>query len=272
MAWFRDKLVVVTGAASGIGRATAHAFAREGAHVVLCDLDGARLAEVQAELDAAGLPAESHELDCTCAEAVEDLAAHLFARHGRVHVLHNNAGVVHAGPAEAISLEDWRWVLDTNLWTVVHGVRAFVPRMIAAGGGHLVNTASMAGLVGLPRVSAYCASKAAVVGYSEALAIELGARGIHVTLVCPGAVRTGLFEAGRITLPGDLGQKLGSLIARFGADPERVGREIVEAVHERRFLCTPGSVEMAPLWWLKRGSTRVYTSLLRSLTALATRP
>lgn len=268
---FRDKTVVVTGAASGIGRATALEFARRGANVVLCDLDQGRLAGVQAELDAAHLRGESHPLDCTQAEAVEALAAELWQRHGRVHILHNNAGVMHAGPVERISLEDWRWVLDSNLWSVIHGVRAFVPRMIAAGGGQLVNTASMAGLVGLPQISAYCASKAAVVGLSEALAIELGAHNIQVTLVCPGAVRTRIVEDGRLDLPGGLGPKVGRLIERCGASPEEVGREIVEAVRRRRFLCAPGSRDMMPLWLLKRGSTWLYTSLLRSLTTLAVR-
>ena len=188
MRGLRDKVVVITGAGSGIGRATAFEFARHGARLELVDIDGPSVEAVRQEIAARGGEASAHEVDCTDAESVQRLADDIFARQGRVDVLHNNAGVCCGGAIEEISLDDWRWITDINYWGVVNGVRAFVPGMIEqGGGGHILNTASMAGLVGLPMVSPYCATKSAVVGLSEALDIELAVHGIRVSAICPGA-------------------------------------------------------------------------------------
>jgi NAD(P)-dependent dehydrogenase (short-subunit alcohol dehydrogenase family) len=266
---FQNKIVLVTGAGSGIGRATALAFSAEGARVHLVDVREDRLAEVQAHLRALGRASVAHGVDCTDPQAVERLASEIYAAEGRLDILHNNVGVVSAGPVEQTSLEDWRWVLDHNLWTVIFAIHAFVPRMIAqGGGGHIVNTASMAGLVGLPFVAPYCASKFAVVGLSEALAAELAVHGIGVTAVCPGAVRTNLMETARLRLPGDWTSKVEQLLGRRGTDPEALASDILDAVRSKRVLQVSAG-DMAPLWVVKRTSLSLYHHLTRLITRLA---
>ena len=260
----RDKVVVITGAGSGIGRATALQFAREGARLELVDIDGAAVEAVRNEIEALGAGAASHEVDCADAEAVQQLADDIFARRGRVDVLHNNAGVCCGGPVEEISLDDWRWITDNNYWGVVNGIRAFVPGMIEqGGGGHILNTASMAGLVPLPMVAPYCATKSAVVGLSEALDIELAIHGIRVSAVCPGATRTRVLENAHIDLPGAMADKLRSALARWAPRPEKTARKIVATVKRGRGLrLIPG--ELAPLWVLHRLSPWLYQVLWRA--------
>lgn len=195
---FAGKVAVVTGGGSGIGRALALRLAREGARVVVADIDEADAAETAHQATAAGGEAIAFRTDVTDREAVEALAEAVFARYGATHVLCNNAGVVVYGGLEAATWRDWQWVLGVNLWGVIHGLLAFVPRMIARGaGGHVVNTASMAGLVASRGLGVYTTSKYAVVGLSEALARDLAPHGIGVTVVCPLGVATRIREAER---------------------------------------------------------------------------
>jgi NAD(P)-dependent dehydrogenase (short-subunit alcohol dehydrogenase family) len=254
------SVVVLTGAASGIGRATARAFARQGARLHLVDVDGPGLEPVLEETGA-----EGHVLDCSDADAVAQLAADVYGKEGRTDVLINNAGVCCGGPVEEISLEDWRWITSINYWGVVNGVHAFVPRMIEQGGGHIVNTASMAGLVGLPYVVPYCATKFAVVGLSEALSAELAHHDIHVTVICPGAVRTGVMENARLVLPGGTHEKLVRGLERWAPVPEKIAAKILAAVRRNRsFVIAGGS--MRPLWSLRSLSVGLYQSTARFLT------
>jgi len=270
----RDKVVVITGAGSGIGRATAHAFAHRGARVHLVDVDRARVEQVEAELRATRpsvAAVVAHVVDCTDGAAVEQLARHIFETEGRVDVLHNNAGVCLGGPVDRIGIDDWKWIVDVNLWGVVHGIHAFLPGMIAqGGGGHIVNTASMAGLVGLPMVVPYCTTKFAIVGLSEALASEIGVHGIHVTTVCPASVRTGIFRSARIELPGQWLGRLSAALDRYAPRPEKLAEQIVEAVRRDRSLVIRAG-ELLPLWLLKRTSIRLYNRITRVLVARALR-
>jgi len=261
---FRGKVVVITGAGSGIGRATARAFATQGARVHAVDISAERVAEVEAELKALGASATGHVVDCTDAEAMERLAEEVFRAEGRVDVLHNNAGVCNGTPVERADLAEWRRTVEVNLWGVIHGVVAFVPRMIAqGGGGHIVNTASMAGLVGFPYVTPYTVSKFGVVGLSEAMAPELAGHGIHVTAICPGAVRTNVMRDGHLDLPGGAGPLLVRLLDRGGPDPESVARDILAAVRSKRSLVITAAGFILPLWLLKRLSSAVYYPLAR---------
>ena len=194
----RGKTSVVTGGASGIGRALALRFAREGANVVLADLDASGMEAVAAEARGLGVKALTVRTDVSELAQVEALAARAFEAFGAVHVLCNNAGVAAWGGLESASHRDWQWVLGVNLWGVIHGVEAFVPRMIARGEpAHIVNTASMAGLVASKGLGVYNTSKYAVVGLSETLAKDLKPYRIGVSVLCPMGVETRIRDSER---------------------------------------------------------------------------
>ena len=198
------RTAVVTGAASGIGLALAERFAAEGMRIVMADVDQARVEEVASRL-AKGADVLAVRVDVSSYDEVERLAARTAAQFGAVHLLCNNAGVQMLGPAWELELEEWRWMVDINLWGVIHGIRAFVPAMVEHGArGHVVNTASVGGLVTFPGMAMYAATKAAVVALSEALHHDLGDRGaqIGVSVLCPGPVVSELRERSAALRPG----------------------------------------------------------------------
>jgi NAD(P)-dependent dehydrogenase (short-subunit alcohol dehydrogenase family) len=202
------KVAVVTGAASGIGRALAEAFAAAGSAVVVADLDGAGAETVAAGIRASGGEAEAMAVDVTDAAAVDRLAADTLARFGRVDVLCNNAGVSTFNLMRDQTLDDWRWVFGVNLWGVVHGLQSFVPIMRNQGTpGHIVNTASVAGLLsGVAFIGPYSATKVAVVSISETLVQELAIdqTPIGISVLCPSSVDTRVMESER-GRPAELG-------------------------------------------------------------------
>lgn len=163
---------------------------------MVADVDAAKAGAVAAELRALGTDARSHATDVSSLASVESLAAATVDAFGGVDVVCNNAGVYLTGPVQALTPDDWRWVMSVNLDGVYHGVHVFTPLLVARGGGHIMNTASLGGL--LPSSSAYSASKAAVVSFSEILRNELAADGIEVSCLCPGAVRTDLASCDRL--------------------------------------------------------------------------
>ena len=194
------KVAVVTGAGSGIGRELALACAREGASVVLADVDERGMAETAALVAPTGRETLQVRCDVSKLADIEALADRTYARFGASHLLFNNAGVAVCGPTWTSTAEDWTWILGINLMGVVHGVRTFVPRMLAQKGAcHIVNTASVAGLLSLPGSSAYCVTKHGVVTLSECLRHELRIEGaaIGVSVLCPAFVATGIFESDR---------------------------------------------------------------------------
>ena len=193
-----SEVCVVTGAASGIGRALADAFAAEGMHLVLADVDESRLQIAAAELTAQGVACIANVVDVSDPMAVERLAEATVERFGSVRVVCNNAGVSTMGRQWEVSIEDWDWVLGVCLGGVINGVRSFVPRLLEQGGpGHIVNTASMGGLLTGPFIGPYAAAKHGVVGLSKGLRAELGGTEIGVTVVCPGMVNTSILEGMR---------------------------------------------------------------------------
>jgi NAD(P)-dependent dehydrogenase (short-subunit alcohol dehydrogenase family) len=193
---YKGKIAIMTGGASGIGRSMAEELARRGAEVVVADLQEELAAEVAEGIRAAGGAATAARLDVTDAEAFDALVAGTIERAGRLDYLFNNAGLAVGGEASRYTLDDWRLVLDVDLRGVVHGVQAAYTRMIAQGSGHIVNTASMAGLVPTPVTVAYCAAKHAVVGLSASLRVEAAHYGVHVSVVCPGVIRTPILVGG----------------------------------------------------------------------------
>ncbi|SFF56621.1 NADP-dependent 3-hydroxy acid dehydrogenase YdfG [Fontimonas thermophila] len=195
----QDKVAVITGAGSGFGRAFAQLCAAEGMRLVLADIDEAGLAHTCALLPD-GTETLTLRCDVADADAVQTLAERTYARFGACHLLFNNAGVAVAGPSWTTTLDDWRWVLGVNLMGVVHGVQSFVPRMLEQGDEcHVVNTASVAGLLSVPGSSVYCVSKHGVVTLSECLHHELRAAHakIGVSVLCPAFVPTGIADAER---------------------------------------------------------------------------
>jgi len=194
----RGRTAVVTGGASGIGRALILRFSRDGANVVVADVDEPGMASVAGEAQALGVKAIAVRTDVSERSQVEALAARAFETFGTVHVLCNNAGVAAWGGIESATHRDWQWVLGVNLWGVIHGVEAFVPRMIARGEpGHIVNTASMAGLIASKGLGVYNTSKYAVVGLSETLAKDLRPYRIGVSVLCPLGVQTRIRDSER---------------------------------------------------------------------------
>jgi NAD(P)-dependent dehydrogenase (short-subunit alcohol dehydrogenase family) len=195
-----QNVAVITGAASGIGRGLAERFAAEGMKVVIADVEEDSLAELESDLKAKGATVLAVKTDVSNAKEVEDLAARTLDTFGGVHILCNNAGVVCSRPIWEHTLTDWEWVLGVNLWGVIHGVREFVPRMLAQGDEcHIVNTASILGLVGGSGEGIYKVSKHGVVVLSETLADELAQKGakIQVHVLCPGWVCTGILDSAR---------------------------------------------------------------------------
>lgn len=194
------QVAVITGGASGLGRALADGFAARGLHLVLADVEPGPLGEAVAQIEATGASAIGIPTDVRLAAEVDALAAATLEHFGRVDVVVNNAGVTPLpSPIWDCEENDWEWVLSVNLWGVIHGVRAFVPHLIAQNSGHIVNTASMAGLSAGPGLGPYMASKHAVVALSEGLSADLAVAGVdvRVTIVCPGQMATNIYTAER---------------------------------------------------------------------------
>ncbi|MGQ0545011.1 MAG: SDR family NAD(P)-dependent oxidoreductase [Betaproteobacteria bacterium] len=238
----KGKVAAVTGAASGLGRAMALAFAGEGMDVALADV--ADVSEVLKSVEARGVKASAMKVDVSSAADVQRFCDSL----PRVHVVCNNAGVSVAGAAWENSVDDWKWVLGVNLWGVIHGVRAFAPRLIAQDEGHIVNTASVAGLISPPASGAYNVTKHAVVTLSESLYHDLRERGsrVGVSVLCPAYVPTGIADSERNRPAGHAKGQLSKetlekqvmlrkAIASGRLSADDVARAVVAAVKAERF-------------------------------------
>jgi NAD(P)-dependent dehydrogenase (short-subunit alcohol dehydrogenase family) len=261
--YFRGKGCVVTGAASGIGFALAEALLQAGAAVFMADRDTQTLASAVEQLNAYAGRVHAMPVDVTNQEQVQHLEEDAAARHGRLDVLFNNAGIGGTIQIEKVTLEHWRRIIDINLWGAIYGIHAALPIMRRQGGGHIVNTASIAGLIPVPFQALYCATKYAVVGLSESLRFELGDEGIHVSVVCPANVASRIFgtpilgervdikppadaipaaEAAQITLEGVANQQ-GIIVLpekyrqkwrQYWSSPEAFESELWDTVRQRR--------------------------------------
>jgi NAD(P)-dependent dehydrogenase (short-subunit alcohol dehydrogenase family) len=264
------KVAVITGGASGIGRALAHRFAGEGMHVVLADVDEVRMRAVEAELAEGGTEVLPVVCDTSLEASVHALAQATLDRFGAAHVLCNNAGV--AGNADPWSgpITSWDWVIGINLYGVVHGIRAFLPIMQDQGEGHIVNTASMAGLLALPGAAAYNATKTAVVAISEGLFLEMKGLGspVGVSVLCPGFVKTNLIGQQwqeRLGAPppettSSIGQIIETMLregVEHGVDPAGIAEEVLDAIRTERFwILTHPDMRHAPVERMQRAEAQ----------------
>jgi NAD(P)-dependent dehydrogenase (short-subunit alcohol dehydrogenase family) len=265
----RDKKCLVTGAASGIGRATALAAAREGAVVHLTDVNAAALAQVAAEIRAAGGTVGAvRALDISDFEAVPGFAREVHESHGSLDVLMNVAGISVWGAIDKLEHRHWRRCVDVNLMGPIHALECFVPAMIAARrGGHVVNVSSAAGLFGLPWHAAYSASKFGLRGVSEVLRFDLARHRIGVTLVCPGGVDTGLVRTVEIVGVDAANPELAELREHFrkrAQKPEQVAEMILRAVRRNRFLVLT-SFDVRIGYWFQRKFALPYEIVMRLL-------
>ncbi|HZR35354.1 MAG TPA: SDR family oxidoreductase [Nevskia sp.] len=265
----RDKKVFITGAASGIGRATAFAAAREGARLFLTDISPQALEAAVAQIRAAGgQVADWRALDVSSYEAVRAFAADLHRAHGSMDVVMNIAGIAIWGAIERLRHEQWRRAIEVNLMGPIHVMECFIPPMIAASrGGHLVNVSSAAGLFGLPWHAPYSASKFGLRGVSEVLRFDLRRHRIDVSLVCPGGVDTGLVRTVEIEGVDGNSPQMQALKRRFqshAVSPERAARAILRGIRRRRYMVfTSADVRLG--WWAQRLFAPPYEWVMRLL-------
>jgi NAD(P)-dependent dehydrogenase (short-subunit alcohol dehydrogenase family) len=243
---FDGKHAIVTGAGSGIGAALCRALDAAGAHVVCTDIDEAAAARTAASLSER---ATSARLDVTDAAAVQAAVDAVVERAGRLDLMFNNAGIVWGGDTELLTLDQWNAIIDINLRGVVHGVAAAYPQMLRQGHGHIVNTASMAGLTAAGQVTSYVATKHAVVGLSMALRSEAVPRGVGVLVVCPAAVETPILDKGAVG--GFVGRDYFLQNQGKAYDADQLARDTLRAIERNKAILVKPAVAQAQ-WWFAR--------------------
>ena len=259
---FAGRLVLITGAASGIGRACAQRAARDGARLVLTDVQAEPLAQVARDTGALAHRA----FDIADVDAVRAFADDVHAAHGSVDVVMNVAGIATWGAVESLSHEQWRRTVDINLMGPIHVIECFVPEMVRAGrGGQLVNVSSAAGLIGLPWHAPYSATKFGLRGVSEVLRFDLRRHRIGVSLVCPGGVDTGL--VGTVDIAGvdrdsPRMQRFTKLFQRHAVTPERAAKRIFEGVTRNRYMVYT-SPEIRLIYVIQRCAPHLYALIMR---------
>lgn len=260
------RVAAVTGAASGIGRALAQDLAGRGCHLALSDVNEAGLAETVALCEPAGVKVTSQRLDVADRAEVHAWADQVVIDHGRVNLIFNNAGVALVASVETMSYEDFEWLMGINFWGVVHGTKAFLPHLKAAGEGHVVNVSSIFGLVSIPSQSAYNSAKFAVRGFTEALRMELRIEGANVscTTVHPGGIKTNIVRNARFDEANQPGS--GEGVSRdfdkvAMTTPEKAARQILAAVeHDRRRVLVGPDAKVVDV--LARFPSAIYQGLL----------
>ena len=261
------KTVLVTGAASGIGKETALAFARRGAGLAICDLNEAGLAQTAHQIRALGRDVIVRRVDVASADDMRAFAAAVHAQVEAVDILMNNAGVGLGAGFLDTSLDDWEWIIGINLKGVIHGCHFFIPPMVARGrGGHVINVASAAAFVATEALAAYGTTKHAVFGLSEALRDELTRHRIGVTAVCPGIINTAITATSPLRGANDtpeVRQRMIEIYHRRNYGPERVARNILKAVQRNRAVA-PISPEAWAMYYLKRLAPGLVARLSRN--------
>lgn len=267
---FAGRVAVVTGAASGIGRALCEELARRGAVVVAADLNAGAAAEVARGLTGAGLKASAAEVDVARAESAQELVRATLSRHGRIDFMFNNAGVGWGGDFGTMSPSDLDRIVAINLSGVLHGTLAVYPTMVKQGGGHIVNTAALTGLVPGAGSTVYSATKHGVVGFSESLRAEARPFGVRVSAVCPGFVNTNFIRNSESILRGRTESHPPPAPNRR-LDAAACAREVLDEVaRDRAVIVVPLYARLS--WWLYRASPAAFQAAARPLAASKMRP
>lgn len=256
MGRFRGKVAIVTGGASGIGRALCEELGRQGAILIVADIHAHEAEEVASAIHEAGGRAQSERLDVSRADEVHALIEKTAREHGRLDYLFNNAGVDIGGELRDMSLDDWRRVIDVNQWGVVYGTHAAYPLMVRQGSGHIVNTASLAALIPLPMETAYVASKWAVFGFSTSLSAEAADLGVRISVVCPDFVGSRFYESSR-HVNVDEKRLLAQIPGFLYMTPRKCARAVLKGVRRKRSIITVGTTGRV-LWWLYRHMPRLF--------------
>lgn len=261
MSQFKHKVAIVTGAASGIGRALSQELARQGASVILADVNATLVDETAETIAKPGHKAETFVLDVSDYDSVEKMVTDTMGRYGRLDYLFNNAGIALGGEVRDCSIDDFRNVINVNLFGVVNGVAAAYPLMVNQGYGHIINTSSLEGLIPFPGTVSYVASKYGVVGLSNALRIEAVDLGVKVSVVCPGYIKTPIFQTSKI-IKIDRDKMLKSLPERFGITPEACAQIILRGVQQNKAIIVVTGLARV-LWALQRISPALIRWMMR---------
>ncbi len=268
----RGKQTLVTGAASGIGKAAALAMAARGARLFITDINPRGLEETRREIEErGGEVCLSSPLDISVYGAVRGMADEIHAGFGPLDILANVAGVALFSQVEDMTHDQWERIVNVNLWGPYHAIECFVPEMVRAGkGGHVLSVSSTAGIIGLPWHAAYAGTKHALVGTSEVLRYDLRKHGIGVSVILPGAVNTGLVNTVVINADKDACEKGRRLFGRHAIAPERVAGLIVDAIEQNRYMVITSS-DIKLLYFLKRTFPPTYGLIMRLMTWLLDR-
>ncbi len=260
---YQNAVAIVTGGGSGIGAALSKALAKRGAHVAVVDRDLDTAQETVRAIEAAGGSAVAMETDVRDAKRVAAMVDIASDKHGRLDYFFNNAGIGVGGQSLHVTVDDWRYIVDVNVMGVVHGIAAVYPRMVRQGFGHIISTASMAGLIPSPYAAAYSATKHAVVGLSRALRIEAEADGVRVSALCPGAIRTPILGGGRhgrIKAEVSREQLLAAWEPTRPMDPAAFAERVLDQVaRNRAIIIVPGRWKLA--WWIDRLAPSLFSWL-----------
>ncbi|MEZ5324179.1 MAG: SDR family NAD(P)-dependent oxidoreductase [Verrucomicrobiales bacterium] len=249
MSIFNNRIAVITGGGSGIGRALASNLASQGAHVVLADVQQDAAVTVAEEICRSGGKASAHYLDVTDSAAVENFVEHIAKEEGRLDYMFNNAGIAIIGEFRHLPRADWKSILDVNVSGVFAGTASAYAVMIRQGHGHIVNTASVAGLVPALGLVAYCASKHAVVGLSTSLRAEAAVYGVNVSVVCPGFIRTPMLESKTVGTPTD--EQSTARILKLAITPEQCAAKALAGVARNRAVI-PVTAHARAMWAIQR--------------------